>query len=56
MEVKEEVKEDMFEIKAKKICDWDKRKKCDSLYIKLYNGALKKIAKLEEELNKKSKK
>lgn len=56
MEVKEEVTNDIFEIKMKEVCDWDKRKKCDSLYIEMYNNALKKIEKLEQELNKKGKK
>lgn len=40
--------DEKFEIKAKEICNWDKRKKCDSLYIKENNRLKKKIDKALE--------
>lgn len=33
-------------IEPKVICEWEKRKKCDSYYIKLYNELEKKYVKL----------
>jgi hypothetical protein len=35
-----------------KVCDWDKRKKCDSLYIKKCNVFAKKLHKVLEVVEK----
>lgn len=45
----EEVKRDL-EKEPFIICECEKRKKCDSFYLKLYNDLMKKYTKLQSEL------
>lgn len=52
MDVKEEVTNEIFEIKVKEVCYWDNRKKCDSLYIEQNNKLKKKIYKVLDVVEK----
>ena len=42
----------MSDIRIKTICDWDKRKICDSLYIKRYNFVVNQVHKVLEIIEK----
>lgn len=44
--------EEEFELKAIEVCNWDKRKKCDSLYIRENNKLKEKIHKVLEVVEK----
>lgn len=42
----------MSDFRIKSICDWDKRKICDSLYIRRYNFILNKVHRVLEVIEK----
>ena len=42
----------MGDWRLKPICDWDKRKVCDSLYIRKYNFLLKQVYKVLDVIEK----
>ena len=44
--------DEKFEIKAKEVCNWDKRKKCDSLYVEQNKKLKKKIYKVIDVVEK----